>query len=94
VVGKPTTYSRTGPGAEVTEDGVSGLLCDPPDAADVAAQINAILENPALAGSITRNARPGFQVCTGRAFNIHLRSPVVIASQSPAQRRSRAMESR
>lgn len=56
-VGKPTIYSRTGPGPEVVEDGVSGLLCDPRDPADIATKINSILENPTLAETLGRNGR-------------------------------------
>ena len=56
-VGKPVIYSRTGPGPEVMEDGVSGLLCDPCDPADIAAKINVILGNPTLAETLGRHAR-------------------------------------
>ena len=40
-VGKPTIFSRHGPGPEITDEGVSGLLCDPHCTADIAAKINA-----------------------------------------------------
>jgi glycosyltransferase involved in cell wall biosynthesis len=45
---KPVVASRVGPGAEVIEDGVSGLLCDPlrPDA--IAATVTTVLTRPAL----------------------------------------------
>ena len=56
-VGKPTIYSRTGPGPEVIEDGVSGLLCDPFDPEDIAAKICALLDNQVLAAQLGQGAR-------------------------------------
>jgi glycosyltransferase involved in cell wall biosynthesis len=56
-VGKPTIYSRTGPGPEVMEDGVSGLLCNPFDAEDIAVKICALLENQPLAAYLGQGAR-------------------------------------
>jgi glycosyltransferase involved in cell wall biosynthesis len=56
-VGKPTIYSRTGPGPEVIEDGVSGLLCDPFDPEDIATKICTLLENPTLAAKLGQGAR-------------------------------------
>jgi glycosyltransferase involved in cell wall biosynthesis len=56
-VGKPVIFSRTGPGPELIEDGVSGLLCDPYSAADIAAKIQAILENPQFADTLGQSAR-------------------------------------
>ena len=57
-VGRPTIYSRTGPGPEVVEDGVSGLLCDPADPHDIAAKIDQILDQPrALAQRLGQAAR-------------------------------------
>jgi glycosyltransferase involved in cell wall biosynthesis len=56
-VGKPTIFSRTGPGPEVIEDGVSGLLCDPYDACDIAKKIMAILQDTNFADKLARNAR-------------------------------------
>ena len=56
-VGKPVIFSRIGPGPELIEDGVSGLLCDPYSAADIAAKIQAILANPQLADTLGQNAR-------------------------------------
>ena len=56
-VGKPTVFSRTGPGPEIIEDGVSGLLCDPHDPADIASKILRILENLPLAAALGKNAR-------------------------------------
>ena len=42
---------------EIVEAGVSGLLCDPHSAADIAEKICAVLKNPSLAESLGRNAR-------------------------------------
>jgi glycosyltransferase involved in cell wall biosynthesis len=56
-VGKPTIYSRTGPGPEVLEDGVSGLLCNPFDAGDIAEKITRLLDDPALAARLGQGAR-------------------------------------
>jgi glycosyltransferase involved in cell wall biosynthesis len=56
-VGKPTVFSRTGPGPEIIEDGVSGLLCEPRDPADIASKILKILENLPLAAALGKNAR-------------------------------------
>ena len=56
-VGRPTIYSRTGPGPEIIEDGVSGLLCDPSDPRDIAAKISQILDQPALAERLGHAAR-------------------------------------
>ena len=47
--GTPVVFSRTGPGPEVIEDGVSGLLCDPESPEDIAAKILRILEDKAFA---------------------------------------------
>lgn len=56
-LGKPTIYSYTGPGAEVIEDGVSGLLCDPVNPRDIAEKIQRILGDPALATQLGQEAR-------------------------------------
>ena len=56
-VGKATIFSTAGPGPEVIEDGVSGLLCDPKDANDVAAKIETLLTNPDLCAKLGKNAR-------------------------------------
>lgn len=56
-LGKPTIYSRTGPGAEVIEDGVSGLLCDPLDPADIAEKICTVFADRALADRLGASAR-------------------------------------
>lgn len=56
-MGKPTIYSRTGPGPEVVEDGVSGLLCNPLDVADIADKILRLLQDSALAARLGQGAR-------------------------------------
>ena len=56
-VGKPTIFMKTGPGPEVIEDGVSGLLCDPESPADIADKIKRILDDDLFAGQLGRNAR-------------------------------------
>ena len=56
-VGRPTIYSRTGPGPEVIENGVSGLLCDPMDPRDIANKIGQVLDQPLLAEQLGRAAR-------------------------------------
>ncbi len=55
--GRPTVFTKLGPGPEVIEDGVSGLLCDPYDPKDIAEKIITILKDPELAARLGRNAR-------------------------------------
>lgn len=56
-VGKPTIYSRQGPGSEVVEDGVTGLLCDPSDPRDIAAKICVLLGDRKTAAEMGKRAR-------------------------------------
>jgi glycosyltransferase involved in cell wall biosynthesis len=56
-VGKPTIFSKTGPGPEIIEDGVSGLLCDPRSPEDIAAKIMLLLKDAPLAKMLATNAR-------------------------------------
>jgi glycosyltransferase involved in cell wall biosynthesis len=56
-VGRPTIYSNTGPGPEVIEDGVSGLLCDPFNPEDIAEKILKVLWTPGLADIMGHNGR-------------------------------------
>jgi glycosyltransferase involved in cell wall biosynthesis len=56
-VGKATVYSSWGPGPEVIEDGVSGLLCNPADPNDIAERILTLLRDPATAASMGQAAR-------------------------------------
>jgi len=55
--GRPVVFSKLGPGPEIIEDGVSGLLCDPYDPADIANKILKVLDNPDLAERLGQNAR-------------------------------------
>jgi len=55
--GRPVIFSKTGPGPEIIEDGVSGLLCDPYDPKDIADKIITVLKDPELAARLGRNAR-------------------------------------
>lgn len=56
-MGKAVVASRTGPGAEVIEDGVSGLLCNPHDPASIADAVMLLLEDTGLRRSLGRWAR-------------------------------------
>ena len=56
-VGKPTIYSNIGPGPELIEDGVSGLLCDPFNPADIAEKLVSVLNNPEFARCLGENGR-------------------------------------
>ncbi len=56
-MGKATIYSRTGPGPEVIEDNVSGLLCNPKDPNDIAAKILLLLKDDSLNHRLGANAR-------------------------------------
>jgi len=56
-VGKPTVYSSWGPGAEVIEDGVSGLLCNPADPNNIAEKILTLLAVPTRSLTMGNAAR-------------------------------------
>jgi glycosyltransferase involved in cell wall biosynthesis len=45
-MGKAIVASKTGPGEEIVEDGVSGLLCDPYDPKSIGEKIIELLRNP------------------------------------------------
>lgn len=55
--GRPVVATRTAGAAEIVVDGETGLLCDVEDAADMAAQIGALLADPARAQEMGRAAR-------------------------------------
>lgn len=55
--GKAVVASRTGPGPEVIEDGVSGLLCNPHDPADIAEKVVQVLRDRDLAEKLGKAAR-------------------------------------
>lgn len=54
---RPVIFMSHGPGPEVVEDGVSGLLCNTWNSQDIAAKVNYLLENPTRAKQIGVNAR-------------------------------------
>ena len=54
---KAVVASRTGPGPEVIEDGVSGLLCNPHDPADIAEKVVQVLCDRDLAEKLGKAAR-------------------------------------
>ena len=56
-VGKPVVFSRTGPGREIIQDGINGVLCDPTDPVDIAAKLIHLLENPELCQAMGEAAR-------------------------------------
>ncbi len=56
-MGKAVLGSRTGPGHEVIEDGVSGMLCDPHDPGSIAECLVRLLSDAALRADLGRCAR-------------------------------------
>ena len=56
-MGRAIVASRSGPGPEVVEDGVTGLLCDPRDPADIAERVIAVLTNTELRRRLEQAAR-------------------------------------
>lgn len=56
-VGRPTIFTKLGPGPEIVEDGVTGFLCDPRSATDIARCLRHLLDDPAYAESLGRAAR-------------------------------------
>lgn len=56
-MGKPVVASRAGPGPEVVDDGVSGLLCDPHDPVSIANQVTRVLKDPELARRLGARAQ-------------------------------------
>ena len=56
-MGKPVVASAAGPGPEVIQDGVSGLLCDPRDPASIADQVTRVLTDPQLGRRLGARAR-------------------------------------
>jgi glycosyltransferase involved in cell wall biosynthesis len=55
--GKAVVSTRTGPGPELMEDGVSGLLCDPHDARSIARQVIRALQDAELRRNLGQAAR-------------------------------------
>jgi glycosyltransferase involved in cell wall biosynthesis len=56
-MGKAVVASETGPGPEVIEDGVSGLLCNPHDPSSIAAQVIRLLQDCRLRRTLGVAAR-------------------------------------
>lgn len=56
-MGKPVLFMNNGPGPEVIEDGVSGILIQAMQADSIADGIRWVLENPAKARELGKNAR-------------------------------------
>jgi glycosyltransferase involved in cell wall biosynthesis len=56
-MGKAVVASETGPGPEVVEDGVSGLLCNPHDPASIAAALLRVLPDRDLRTRLGKAAR-------------------------------------
>lgn len=54
---KPVIYMQAGPGPEVIEERVSGVLCDTSDPEDIAEKILYLLDHPDIAKDISVNAR-------------------------------------
>jgi glycosyltransferase involved in cell wall biosynthesis len=55
--GRPVIYSRNGPGPEMIEHGMSGLLADPHDPVDIARQVKHLLGNPDVAARLALKGR-------------------------------------
>jgi glycosyltransferase involved in cell wall biosynthesis len=55
--GKAVVAAETGPGHEIIDDGVTGLLCNPRDPASIAAQIIRVLNDAKLRGELGAAAR-------------------------------------
>lgn len=56
-MGKAFIGSSTGPGPEVVTDGITGLLCNPHEPADIAEKVIFMLKNKEKAKEMGRNAR-------------------------------------
>ncbi len=56
-VGRPTIFTRLGPGPEIVDDEKNGLLCDPRDPADIARCLTRLLSDPAAAERLGAAAR-------------------------------------
>ncbi len=54
---KAVVTGKTGPGPELVEDEVSGMLCDPYDPASIAAKVVGLLKDPSLRRQIGARAR-------------------------------------
>jgi glycosyltransferase involved in cell wall biosynthesis len=59
-LGVPVIASRLGAQAEIVRDGVSGLLCDPGDAASLRAAVRRLVDSPELARRLSAGAAHEF----------------------------------
>ena len=55
--GRPTVVTKAGPGPEVVQDCITGLLCDPRSPGDIARCLDRLLEDSAFAESLGAAAR-------------------------------------
>jgi glycosyltransferase involved in cell wall biosynthesis len=56
-VGRPTIFTRLGPGPELIQDRETGLLCDPRDTADLARVLSQLLDDREAAEALGRRGR-------------------------------------
>jgi glycosyltransferase involved in cell wall biosynthesis len=56
-MGKAFVASKKGPGGEIINHGVNGLLCDPLNPADIAKQIITLFQNKEMALNMGDHAR-------------------------------------
>jgi glycosyltransferase involved in cell wall biosynthesis len=56
-MGKPVVASKAGPGPELIEDGISGLLCDPHNSHSIAESVICVLKQRAFAEHLGAQAR-------------------------------------
>ena len=66
--GKAVVASQTGPGPEVIEDGVTGLLCNPRDPDSIAAALIRVLKDPDLRRRLGSKAREDVK----QRFELHM----------------------
>ena len=55
--GAPVIYSEIGPGHEIIQDGIDGMLCDPHDPGSIAKKVIYLLEDEKLRNNMGSNAR-------------------------------------
>lgn len=56
-VGRPTVFTKLGPGPEIIEHEQTGLLCDPRDPREIAAALTRLLDDTPFAESLGKAAR-------------------------------------
>ena len=59
--GKAVVASQTGPGPEIIDDGITGLLCDPHDPDSIATALIRVLKDKELRRRLGSNARSAAQ---------------------------------